>query len=156
MAGTTIIHNDLVLNTTFNLKKSLSLKDRKCRINSESVKVEIKKNSHYTYPDVVVSCNDLENDPLSIKFPILIVEVLSDSTRKYDMNEKFAYYKQINSLKHYVLIEQDEYFVTVYTKYKDMWVHKSFSELTDTITLEHLEIEISVQEIYDNIDFNKK
>lgn len=153
MAGTTRVHNELTFNTTARLKDKL--KGERCFVYLEAVKVEIKKSLHYTYPDVVVSCSEKEDDDKSIKFPILIVEVLSDSTRKYDINEKFSYYKELESLKHYVLIEQEKYFVTVFTKHNDLWVHKAYSKLEEMVDFEHLNIKIPVKEIYENISFEE-
>lgn len=150
LAGTTIKHNDIALNTTFALRNKL--KKEQCKVNMESVKVEIMNRQHYTYPDVVVSCNENDNNPKTLKFPVLIAEVLSDSTRKYDINEKFAYYKKLSSLRHYILIEQEKCFVTVYTKNNDLWVHRAYSELTDRIPLEHLNIEILVEDIYTGVE----
>jgi Uma2 family endonuclease len=154
LAGTTIKHNDIALNTTILLKNIL--KGKNCRVNMESVKVEIKNKFHYTYPGVVVSCSDKEDDPKTLKYPAIIVEVLSDSTRKYDFNEKFASFKQLDSLKHYILIEQEKCFVTVYTKHNDLWVHQAYSELINTIPLKHLDIEIPVKDIYEGIELEKK
>ncbi len=149
MAGTTKIHNKIVFNTTVAFNNKLAKK--KCDIFSEAVKVCIKEKGHYAYPDVVVSCSEKEDDPLTVKYPVLIVEVLSDSTREYDVGRKFMYYKQIKSLKHYILIEQKTSLVTCYSLKNDLWVHKSYSELNDKITLEHLNITISLKEIYENI-----
>ncbi len=153
MAGTTRVHNEIEGNITFKLKKELKNIKKEHFIYSESVKIEITKNYHYAYPDVVVSCSEKEDDPLSIKHPILIVEVLSDSTREYDMNKKFEFYKQIPSLKHYLLIEQNQYFINSYTKQNDFWYHKSYSKKEDLVELLHLDIKVSVKDIYDNVQF---
>ena len=125
----------------------------KCKVNSESVKVEMKNQLHYTYHDVVVSCSEKKDENNSIKYPILVVEVLSGSTREYDFNEKFTAYKQINSLRYYVFVEQERCFVTVFSKHQGFWAYKAYSEYDDNILFEHLLVEIEVKEIYDNIEF---
>ena len=150
MAGTTKIHNTIALNTTISFRNSLK-SNKNCDIYIEAVKVRIKEKGHYAYPDVVVSCNEKDNDDLTVKYPILIVEVLSNSTRQYDIGKKFGYYKQIPSLKHYILVEQEECLVTVYTKQNDFWIHKLYTNLDDIIPLEHLNTKISVTDIYENI-----
>ncbi len=152
MAGTTKRHNKIVFNTTVSFNKKLN---GRCDIFSEAVKVRIKEKGHYAYPDVVVSCSEKEDDPLTVKYPILIVEVLSDSTREYDTGKKFLFYKQIKSLKHYILVEQKTCLVTCYTKQNELWIHKSYSELDEIVTIEHLNIDISVKEIYENIIFEE-
>ena len=153
MAGTTRNHNEIVFNITALLKKEQKNKKKKCLVYFEAVKVEITKKHHYAYPDVVVSCSDKEDDPLSIKFPILIVEVLSDSTRQYDKDKKFEFYRQIATLKHYVLVEQNECFINCYTRQNDLWYHKAYSKETDLVELPHLKINIPVKNIYENIEF---
>ena len=153
MAGTTKIHNEIAINTTFVLKNNLKKKKKNCKVYLEAVKVQITEKNHYTYPDVVVSCDENEDDPLSIKYPIVIVEVLSDSTRQYDKDQKFQFYKQIPTLKHYILIEQNICFVNCYTKNNDLWNHHSYSKMEDVIKLSHLEVDIPVKEIYEDIKF---
>ena len=156
MAGTTIVHNDIVYNINTSLKKAIKKNKKKCRVNSEAVKVQISEKNHYTYPDVVLRCDETEDDNLTIKKPILIVEVLSDSTRKYDTSEKFKFYKQIQSLKHYILVEQDFCFITCYTKDNDFWYHQAYTKFDDIIKLEYIDINIQVKDIYEEIVFPKK
>ncbi len=154
MAGTTILHNDIVYNTTTALKKTIKKEKKKCKVNSEAVKTQITKRSHYTYPDIVVRCDQTEDDNLTITKPILIVEVLSESTRKYDSGQKFTFYKQIPSLKYYILVEQNYCLITCYTRENDFWYHQVYTKLDEIIKLEHLEIEVPVKEIYDEIVFD--
>ena len=156
MAGTTLNHNEIVFNTTLSLKKELKKKNKKCSVYSEALKVQIKEKLHYTYPDVVLTCSETEDDDLTIKNPIIIVEVLSESTRVYDRNQKFTFYKQISSLKHYILIEQDFCFINCYTNDNNVWHHKSYFNLEDIIYLTYIEIALSVKDIYQEIVFTKK
>ena len=156
MAGTTLIHNEITLNIAFVFKNKLKKRKKKCSVYSEAVKVQILENHHYTYPDVVVRCDETEDDNLTIKNPILIVEVLSNSTREYDAGEKFTFYKQIPSLKHYILVEQDFCLITCYTKDNNFWYHQAYTKLDALINLTHLKIDITVKDIYEEIVFTKK
>ncbi len=156
MAGTTLVHNEITLNTAFILRGKLRNKNKKCKTYSEAVKVQITKKNHYAYPDVVVRCDETEDDNLTITKPVLIVEVLSKSTREYDTGQKFTFYKQIPSLKYYIIIEQDYHLVTCYTRENDFWYHQVYTKLEDVIKLEHLKIEILVKDIYDEISFDSK
>ncbi len=153
MAGTTLVHNEIVFNTTSILKNKLRNKDEKCSVYFESVKTQITKKSHYTYPDVVVRCDQTEDDNLTITKPVIIIEVLSESTRKYDSGQKFTFYKQIPSLKYYILVEQNYCLITCYTRENDFWYHQVYTKLDETIKLEHLQVEIPVKDIYDQIVF---
>ena len=153
MAGTTKNHNEIVYNTTFALKNKLKKINKNSKVYSQAVKVQITENLHYIYPDVVVRCDETEDDNLTIKKPVLIVEVLSDSTRKYDSGDKFKSYKTIPSLKHYILVEQDFCLITCYTRDNNFWYHHAYTKLEDIIKLEHLKIEIPVKNIYEEIVF---
>ncbi len=156
MAGTTLIHNEIVFNATSALKKRFKKENKKCSVYSEAVKVQITKKNHYAYPDVVVRCDDTEDDSLTITKPVLIIEVLSKSTREYDVGQKFTFYKQIPSLKYYILVEQGTCLITCYTKHNAFWYHQAYTKLDEIIKLEHLKIDIPVKDIYEEIIFKKK
>jgi len=155
MAGTTLVHNELVFNFTAILKNNLKKRNKKCSVYFEAVKVQIDRKQHYTYPDVVVRCDKSEDDNLTITKPVLIIEVLSQSTREYDTGQKFTFYKKIPSLKYYILVEQDYRLITCYTRENDFWYHQVYTKLDEIIKLEHLDIEITVKGIYDKINFEK-
>lgn len=75
-----------------------------------------------THPDVSVICGTLERDPQDDKTatnPVVIVEVLSPTTKRYDRDEKAAHYRRIASLQHYVLISQEEHRIEVFTRNDD-------------------------------------
>lgn len=154
MAGTSIIHNDLIFNVTLSFKNKL--KNKNCKVNFENIKVRIEEKKHYTYPDIVVSCSEKENDLYTIKYPIAIVEVLSDSTRTYDTQKKFDFYKKIPSMMHYILVEQNYCYVCCYTRKNDLWYYNSYSNENEFINLEYLKIKIPIKEIYENIKFANK
>lgn len=97
MSGNSDIHNEMVGNIYFLLRKLLS--GTKDKIYFEQAKVKIQGEEYYTYPDVFVTSNpgDLQNK-YKKQFPVLIVEVLSDSTRKYDTVDKFIQFQKIETL----------------------------------------------------------
>jgi Uma2 family endonuclease len=75
-----------------------------------------------THPDVSVICGTLERDPAdwnTATNPIVIVEVLSPSTERYDREEKVAHYRRIPSLANYVLISQEEQRLEVFSRNED-------------------------------------
>jgi len=150
MAGTSKQHNMIV----FNCRKSFDniLKGSKCKIFSEEIKVNVKSQYIYLYPDVVVTCSDKEDDDLSVNFPTVIVEVLSDSTSDYDRREKFNLYKQIPTLQCYILIEQKSYAVECFTKVDDKWYQNIYLDLNEMLEIVALQILIPLSSIYENID----
>jgi Uma2 family endonuclease len=89
----------------------VALRGHPCRVFSSDLRVRVDANDLSTYPDVTVICGTLtrsELDPHAATNPILIVEVLSDSTEAYDRGEKFAHYRRLPSLREYLLVSQRE------------------------------------------------
>ena len=106
-------------------------------------------------PDVVVTCDraDWDRDkrlkPFMIQSPLIVVEVLSPSTERYDRTEKFARYVRCSTLEVYILVSQDEQHVEVYRRSRS-WKQERFS-MNQTIKLEQLDLELSVELIYEGV-----
>lgn len=152
MAGGTVNHSRIITNIarTINLPKS-------CEVFVEGIKLELIKNEYYVYPDVMVSCNstDLHADYIFSQ-PSLIIEVLSKTTESYDRGMKLHHYFRIPSLKYYILVSQKDCLVEVYERQDDMWIYRSFDKPENIIKLANLNIEISVADIYQNVEFRKE
>ncbi|MCP2729607.1 Uma2 family endonuclease [Limnofasciculus baicalensis] len=113
MIGGTIPHNDIAINLTSALKNHL--RGKGCKVQMADAKVGVSRKGPFHYPDVMVSCNP--EDQKARKFiyhPCLIVEVLSPGTEGFDRGKKFKNYRQIDTLKEYVLIETDKMNVECY------------------------------------------
>ena len=156
MAGASPKHEDIVSNTITELKNKL--RGRGCKVFGSNLRVKVPIYQPYRYPDVTALCGQ----PIYENFyglevltnPSLIVEVLSPSTEAFDLNEKFTYYKSIESLTEYLLIAQDFPHVTLYTKQtQEAWLHREFNDLQATVYLTSLDCEISLAEIYLDIEF---
>lgn len=156
MAGASPNHEKVVGNTITAL--NIALRKRGCSVFGSNLRVKVPVYEPYRYPDVTALCGE----PVYEEFyglqmlvnPALIVEVLSDSTKSFDLNEKFTYYKSIESFTEYLLIEQDRPHVILYTKQSaDAWLHREFGSLDDKIFLSSLDCEISLADIYENIEF---
>lgn len=131
------------------------LKGKLCRVFSESIKVKIPsiynvKQSRYFYPDVVVDCTIDKADGNMLTTPVLVVEVLSASTHKYDETTKFQIYATIPTLQEYVLVEQDCVRIEVQRRRTDWAVEKYF--LGDKISFESLALTLDAEELYQNVD----
>ena len=106
-------------------------------------------------PDVVVTCDraDWDKDkrlkPFKIQSPLLVVEVLSPSTEKYDHTEKFNCYKLCPTLEVYILVSQDKQFVEVYRKSRG-WQKENFGE-SQVIKLDQLNLELPLASVYDGV-----
>lgn len=145
MSGTTYKHNDLVFYLAaffrFNLQKN------EYRISSEQVKLYIASENIFFYPDIMVALPE-EQAYYSTK-PVLIAEVLSESTRKFDMVDKFIQYQKLDTLQYYLLVEPEKYLVIVYKKTTDNdWQSDTYTSITDVIDLQTLQIKIALKDIY--------
>ncbi len=130
----------------------------KIRVFSSNLKIKVPKCETYRYADATV----VLGKPAIEKFydfdlltnPSLIVEVLSPSTKSFDLGDKFTYYKSIESFTEYLLIDQDRPHVVLYTKQaENAWLHREYNSLNDTFYLSSLDCEIAVADIYENIEF---
>jgi Uma2 family endonuclease len=115
MAGATSDHNEIIVNAVRNL--SNFYRPRGCKVYTESVKLEVSAGKCYVYPDVMVTCSKIDEANKRIKRnPLLIIEVLSESTAIKDFKEKLEYYKDIPSLQAYLIVEQTECWVRLYER----------------------------------------
>ncbi len=105
MAGAGKSHNLLAQNLAASLCGALRGKGYQTFI--EDVRLVLKKDVHYVYPDVLVTCHQADRqDAYLVRNPVLIAEILSPSTADYDRTEEFANYQKLLSLRHYLLISQ--------------------------------------------------
>ena len=133
------------------------LKGGPCQIVTSDLRVKVNATGLYTYPDLVVVCDEPQfDDPVrdTLVNPRVIVEVLSDSTEKYDRGTKFAHYRQLPSVQEYVLIAQDCPLVERYVRQTDdTWVLTVFSDLTETFDFGSIAAPIPLAEIYRGVKF---
>ena len=146
MAGAHSNHNSLALNISSEFKNHL--KGKPCRAYMSDMKVRIANGSKYYYPDVLVNCPPVNG--YFTETPTIIVEVLSNSTRRIDETEKRMAYMQIETLEEYVLIAQDFVQIEVIRKSDDWKAVKYF--LGDEVTFTSIGLTLSVEAIYDGVD----
>lgn len=151
MPGESLLHNRLV----FRMARLLEdlLKDDGYEVYLESVKVKIETEDIYVYPDIVVIKEQpKENLPAKdyvIYQPLLITEVLSDSTRKYDLTDKLIQYQKISTLQYYLVVEPEKQVIIFYEKEQDGdWNAKTYTELNEVINFPLLNASISLKDIY--------
>jgi len=152
MSGASDNHNRIAKNILYRLENDLIKKKSDCETYTSDMKIRIvKSNLSYFYPDVMVICDKHDDDdPYYKHSPVLIVEVLSNSTRKYDLTTKKLYYFNIPSLKEYMVIEQDVCRIDVFRK-SDHWNSTSYL-LGDEINFESSGTVINVEDIYRRVE----
>ena len=109
-----------------------------------------------TFPDVSVICGQNRyylGKKDTVLNPLLVVEVLSPSTENYDRTEKFEHYQTVETLTDYLLVEQDEARVTLYTRRADYWEMRVITGLAGRVFLLSVDVTLSLSEIYTLIEF---
>lgn len=152
MTGASRRHSIIALNIAAEIHGQL--KGRPCEGYISEMRVSI-PNRGYVYPDVVVVCGEpqLEDKYFdTLLNPTVIVEILSESTERYDRTKKFALYRTIESLVEYVLVAQEEYIVEQYTKQPDgRWVLSDHRSLEDVLELASVQCTLALREVYDKV-----
>lgn len=145
---TSDLHNEIVGNLYFYLRNLL--RNSLGKIYFENVKCKIQGEEYYTYPDVFITSNESDKENKYIKqHPSLIIEVLSDGTRKYDSVDKFIQYQKIDSLQYYILVEPEVFSVHCFSKDDTgEWQAAIYTKLEEVIELKLLSIQIQLQSIY--------
>lgn len=155
MAGGTPEHALLALNLAAELRQAL--KESPCRVYSSDLRLGVATSGLYTYPDVTVVCGDLvfaDDRKDTVTNPVLLAEVLSDSTKDYDRGEKFQHYRTLASLQEYLTVAQDTVHVEQYTRQPTgQWLLTECNDPSLALQLSSLGIEIKVADIYAKVKF---
>ena len=149
MAGTTKRHNLIAGNIYRRIGNQIE--DRPCEVYISEVRLRVGPTGLYTYPDVMAVCGEakFEDDELdTLLNPTMIVEVLSPTTESYDRGAKFKQYRELASLREYVLIAQDKVLVERYTRQGEEWILADFRSLDESLQLASIDCEIPLREIY--------
>jgi len=153
MAGASDAHNEIFSNLFFQI--SLKLKGKVCRPYGSDKRLHIPENTLYTYPDISIYCNGLirsANDKDSSILPIVLIEILSESTQSYDRGDKFKLYRDIPSLKEYILIDSEQVTIeSFFLNSKNNWELQEYTDPSEKLTFKSLKIDILISDIYENV-----
>jgi Uma2 family endonuclease len=152
MAGGTAIHSLIASNTARFLGNALDKAGKPCRVYNSDLRVHIAATRRTFYPDASVACEDprfSEQDPHALVNPLLIVEVLSESTAGFDMGLKFAHYRRLPSLRQYVLISQEAPLVHTYYRADDtFWEIRTIEGLDHPVELKAIGCTLQMRDLY--------
>ena len=155
MIGASVRHNRVAVNCLIALGNLLQGKP--CQLFHSDMKLRIDRgqSKRYYYPDVQVVCRS--NEPTSVyqDQPVLIIEVLSPSTRNYDLNEKLEAYLQIPSLECYIVLEQHQPIATVFRKTNDGFSRQLVQGTESNIDLPFFNGSLSLADIYEGVEFTE-
>ncbi len=138
---------------------SQKLKGRNCEVFNSDMRVKVPAALPYRYPDVSVACGgavieDLNGQEMLVN-PVLIVEVLSPSTAAYDLKDKFTAYQSIESFREYLIVSQDRPHVIQHIRQSEgRWLRIDFIGLDAEVTLESINVTLSLSEIYERVKFD--
>jgi Uma2 family endonuclease len=151
MAGGEDRHATASLNLAIALRAEL--RGSPCRVYMIDVKLRVEAADAYFYPDVFVTCSAADlGDRLVKREPLLVAEVLSDSTAAYDRGGKFAAYRQLPSLREALFIDVARRVVDLYRRGDDgLWVLHPL-QAGDVMALSSLGLSVPVDRIFDDLE----
>ncbi|SLM32999.1 conserved hypothetical protein [Desulfamplus magnetovallimortis] len=155
MTGARPNHNRISFNIAGELKGQL--KGSNCMGFTNDQRVKIEAITKYVYPDLSIACDNVEFDddsPESLLNPVVIFEILSDSTEAYDRGMKFEHYQLIDSLQEYILIAQDRCRVDKYVRNRKdgTWILSTYSDKKQIVKIDAIKCDLPLSEIYDRIE----
>ncbi len=153
MAGAGKAHN-LIFSNIFG-ELYIGLKGKPCRPFGSDLRIHIPQNTLFTYPDISIVCNELvpsPDDHESFVLPTILLEILSPSTKNYDRGSKFKLYRDIPSLKEYILIDSESLSIEAFRlNTGNNWELEEIHHPGGILSLPSIGIHIPVAEIYKGV-----
>ena len=144
MSGVSLFHNNITGNLYFLLRSLIKNKDWHITIEAFKVKTP---SGNFFYPDVMIC--DYDAAKYYSEYPILIAEVLSEATRRFDLTDKFIQYRQVPSLQYYLCIEPEQQVVILNYKHEDgEWLAETYTKDEHVISLPKLDLSFTLKDIY--------
>lgn len=158
MTGGTANHNKIALNFCRKFPLSVNGQDYETFIND--LRLWIPLTRRYVYPDIMVIQGEPQyqgSNKTIVTNPLVIVEVLSNSTKDYDRGGKFLAYRSIPEFQEYILVDQYSYHIEQFAKNSNgKWELTEYDSEESVLTLESVEFQMPLREIYERINFEVK
>ena len=155
MSGGTLAHSILANRIGRLVENGIDTNGQDCVAGNSDLKIFIKKAKRFVYPDVTILCDDPEyytHDKQAITNPIIIIEVLSDSTEKYDRGEKFRMYSSLPTFKEYILIDQHQPIVdSLFREDSSYWKMQTTIGLDKSFPIHTLGFDINMADLYKKV-----
>ena len=152
MAGASATHNRLCVRV-LTLLEGL-LEERPCLPFPSDQKVRVRATGPYFYPDVSVACEPEIDEGECLRNPVVLIEVLSESTDHADRGEKWSHYRRLESLRHYVLLSQSEPLAEHYSRTSGeqaIWRYEELRGVDAVLDLGALEIALPLADLYSRL-----
>jgi Uma2 family endonuclease len=154
MSGAKVPHN--IISRNFLIALGQKLRGKKCQPFGSDQRIHIQSNTLFTYPDISIICGEvmtLNNDDYNVLNPTAIVEVLSKSTKNYDRGEKFKLYRDIPTLKEYVLVDSETIHIEVFRlNENNHWELEEYDSIENFLSIKAIDEKIAISEIYEGVN----
>ncbi len=151
MAGAGARHNIIAVNMLREI--SLALKGKPCRPYGSDLRVHIPENTLFTYPDISIICGDIipsKEDTDTAILPAVIIEILSPSTKQYDRGEKFKLYREIPSLKEYIMVDAESIFIESFSiNSSSHWELTEYKNTEGSLPILSVGLLLAIADIYE-------
>lgn len=158
MSGVKLPHNVIFKNLFGGL--AIKLQGKKCQPFGSDMRIHIEANTLFTYPDISIICGDPEtrnNDNWNVLNPAVIIEILSPSTRNYDRGEKFKLYRDIPTLKEYILVDSEGIYIEIFwLNETSHWELEEYKNADDLVYIKTINESLSIVDIYAGVKFEKE
>lgn len=155
MSGASYEHNVIEDNIRGALHNFL--KGRECRSFGSNLRISVKANTLYTYPDIIVICGKpefIDGQFDTVLNPTLIIEILSPSTANYDKGTKFELYRDIPSLKEYLTVDSTKIHIEQFVKNDNStWTLQEFKSISDSFAMPCINMPVIISDWYDGVEF---
>ncbi|MBK1719491.1 Uma2 family endonuclease [Thiocystis violacea] len=144
MTGASDRHEEIAANLLSALHGHL--RPRGCRVYGANLKIRV--GDDFFYPDLFVRCAQERGDPYFKTDPVLVIEVLSPNTQRYDQGDKRLAYQSLPSLLEYVLVTQDRPRIVVFSRSETGWETHLYDSLEASLSLSSIAFNLRLSEIY--------
>lgn len=155
MSGTSLEH--VIISRNVMIELGNKLKGKSCQPFGSDLRMHIPPNTLYTYPDLSIICGkpELTDEHFDTATnPTVLIEILSPSTRNYDMGIKFKLYRDIPTLKEYILVDSENVYVEKHMRQADnSWLLSEIKNAGDILKIESIQVTLALSDIYEGISF---
>jgi Uma2 family endonuclease len=151
MAGAGARHNLIATNLMRDI--ATALRGKSCTPFGSDMRIHVPENTLFTYPDISIICGDpVSSDPDEDSFihPTVIIEILSSSTKSYDRGEKFRLYRDIHTLKEYILVDTESIHIEAFRMNdRGYWELQEYKDVSGQLDIKAVNVSLSVSDIYE-------
>ncbi len=153
MVGGTVAHSRIASNATVAL--GTQLRSLRCQVFNSDIKIRVRQahGTRFYYPDLSVVCQPNPPSDLYHDAPVVIIEILSESTRRFDEHEKREAYLSIDSLAVYILVEQASAAALVFRRGENGFQRETYAGRDAVIPLAEIGCQLALTDLYENVEF---